>query len=139
MIGTLLTILLGLIASEIDQFISDRNIKKLTSSSSEKSETHDHKISAIVQIDSDTVARIESTLKQAMSASNMPHLRIIDDDDKMIIVNEETLVSSPVDASNNASVIEIFFEKKDKYEGLENPVFDLSSEEKISKHVKFAA
>lgn len=125
MIGTLLTILFGLIASEIVQFISDRSIRKLTSSSPEKNE---RKISAIVQIDSATAAKIENTLRRAMSASNMPHLRIIDDDDKMIIVNEETItVSSPIGGSKNASVIQIFLEKKEK-EGLENPALDLSDE-----------
>lgn len=128
MIGTLLTIIFGLIASDIVQFISDRNIRKITSS--EKVETqNERRISAIVQIDSATATKIESTLRRAMSASNLPHLRIINDDDKMIIVNEETMTAtSPIDSNRNASVIQIFLDKKESLEGIVNPALDLSND-----------
>lgn len=127
MIGTLLTILFGLLASEIVQFFSDRSIRKLTASPQNAETENERKISAIVQIDSKTAAKFENTLKRAMATSNLPHLRIIDDDNKMIIVNEETVtVSSPFDSTKNASVIQIFLEKKEELEGIENPALDLS-------------
>jgi Na+/proline symporter len=148
MIGTLLTIFFGYIASIIVQFVSDRNIKKLTSMA-EKEETQgkfnksasEQKISAIVQLDSETAAKIESTLRRAMSNSQTPHLRIIDDGDKMMILNEETLqVSTPmtIDSTRGTSVIQIFLDKKEQHlEGYDNPSLDLSNEDASVKKSQF--
>lgn len=138
MIGTILTIIFGLIASDIVQFISDRKIKKITADQNEtqgtfnKSES-ERKISAIVQLDAATAAKIENTLRRAMSNSNMPHLRIVDDGDKMMIFNEETLqVSTPIeiDSARSASVIQIFLDKKESLKGIDNPALDLKNDEK---------
>lgn len=148
MIGTLLTIFFGYTASIIVQFVSDRNIKKLTSMT-EKEETQgtfnksasERKISAIVQLDAATAAKIESTLRRAMSNSQMPHLRIIDDGDKMMILNEETLqVSTPmtVDSARGTSVIQIFLDKKEQLEGYDNPNLDLSNDDVDVDSVKKA-
>lgn len=128
MIGTLLTILLGLIASEIVQFISDRSIRKITSAEKVEPE-NERRISAIVQVDSATASKIESTLRRAMSPSHLPHFRIINDDDKVMVINEETMASSsPLDSIKNISVIQIFLDKKEKLEGIENPALDVSDE-----------
>lgn len=139
MIGTMLTIFFGYTASIIVQFVSDRNIKKLTSMT-EKEETQGtfNKSASerkIVQLDTATAAKIESTLRRAMSNSQMPHLRIIDDGDKMMILNEETLqVSTPmtVDSACGISVIQIFLDKKEQQqqlEGYDNPNLDLSNDD----------
>lgn len=145
MVGTILTIIFGLIASEIVQFISERNIKKLTKELPEKEDEvqgtfkseSERKISAIVQLDAATASKIENTLRRAMSSSHMPHLRIIDDGDKMMILNEETLqVSTPiaVDSNRNASVIQIFLDRKEG-ECYDNPTLDLSSENKKAEFI----
>lgn len=140
MIGTILTIIFGLIASDIVQYISDRNIKKLTSLP-EQNETQgrfnksesERRISAIVQLDAATATKIENTLRRAMSNSNMPHLRIIDDGDKMMICNEETLQAftpDEMDRTRSASVIQIFLDKKESLRGIDNPALDLNNDGK---------
>lgn len=134
-IGTMLTIVLGLIISIITQWISDARIKKLSAQIPKNHsgifrQSPERKISAIAHnMCHDAGIKIESTIRKAMSNSHLPHLNNRTEEDKMNIVNEVSIQSTVDEFSTTGgkSVIQIF-DDGDEYGGIDNPAVDLSND-----------
>lgn len=149
MIGTMLTIILGLIASFITQWLSERSIRKLggqipKNNSGIFTQTcvhhhhhhHHHPERKISTIAHDATAKIESTIRHAMHNAHLPHLPHYNinskiSDDEINIVNEVSITSTigndEYAGNSGASVIQMFdngieFGKQ----GVDNLAVDLS-------------
>lgn len=142
MIGTLLTVFLGLVASYITQFFSERSIQKISdqiprnrSGIFRTTSCPERKISTISH---EASARIEKTLRRAMSGGNLPHLPChAVSEDKLDIVNEVSIQSIATTstttecAGNVSSIIQMFDDGKPFHLGIDNLGVDLSSEEDL--------
>jgi Na+/proline symporter len=138
MIGTILTIVLGLLASVITQWISEMKIKKISAQipknhsgvfRSNSSQAPERKISTIAH---DATAKIESTIRKAMSSGHLSHYNTSrKDEDTLNIVNECSIQSTIGNnaCANNASVIQMFDDgivfEANKKRGIDNMAMDI--------------
>lgn len=140
MIGTLLTVILGLIASYITQYLSDIKIRKIAdqipknnSGVFRPTEHPERKISAIAHhMAADATAKIENTLRRAISHTHMPHMphmHHVLSEDRLNIVNEVSIQSTTETtecAGNVTSVIQMFDDGRPFELGIDNLAVDLS-------------
>lgn len=130
MIGTILTIVLGLIISIITQFYDERQIRKITAAQQEAEPEGIHpnslrssgrRISSLVQNMTHDMkqssAKIENKICDVISRPTLHN-----DAERMMIINDETLPIGD-ERGNIASVIGIF----DK-NGIDNPALNLDDE-----------
>jgi sodium-coupled monocarboxylate transporter 8/12 len=144
MIGTILTIVLGLIASVITQKISEMRIKRISAGQipknhsgvfrSNSTQPPERKISTIAH---DATAKIESTIRKVMSSGNLSHYNSSSrkEEDTLNIVNEAS-IQSTIENTACASVIQMFddgivFEAKKR--GIDNLAMDFGSDIDICK------
>lgn len=137
MIGTLLTIFFGLLVSILTHWLEKRRIMKIVSTKEATVEDEDdnngfktsrassRRVSEILQTISHdvkhTAVKVEKKLMDVMTHSH--HIRS-HDDDRMNIINEESIQAEP--APHNGTPIAEIFERDDR--GKDNPAF--SSDDK---------
>jgi len=140
MIGTLLTVILGLAASYITQYFSDKKIQEIAdqipknkSGIFRKTSTANHperKISTIAHnMVMDASSRIESSIRRAISNPHLPHLSHMKSEDKLNIVNEVSIQSTSEPsqyAGNINSIFQMFDDGKPFQLGIDNRAVDLS-------------
>lgn len=140
MIGTLLTVILGLAASYITQYFSDKKIQEIAnqipknkSGIFRKTSTATHperKISAIAHnMVMDASSRIESSIRRAISNPHLPHLAHLKSEDKLNIVNEVSIQSTSEQSQyggNINSIFQMFDDGKPFQLGIDNKAVDLS-------------
>lgn len=144
MIGTLLTIVMGLIISHVTQFLSEMKIQQIADQIPKNksgifrkiSMYHpERKISTIVNnMASDASTKIENTIRRAMSNSHLSK------EDKLNIVNEVSIqsTSDTVECSGNmSSVIQMFDDGRPFVLGIDNLAVDLRYDVNDFKKQKF--